>query len=536
MSIPFHGFTGSSSELPNRFAGIERTVNWYVEANQSQAEAKWQVLLNPCPGNVPFSQLPVPPPFNQPNRGLIEVRGQVFGVNGNTVFELLSTGAFSLVGTMEEHDGTPCSMVANGNGQVFISSAGWGYVIPAGGLPGSLVRVGNTSGFLGAGMATFQDGYVLVIKPNSNQMQISGSDDIPLGDDLQWSAANVSIQAGQADYLRAIISSREYVWLFGARRSQVYYNVGNNGLGNFPFQSYNETFIETGISAPFSVAELGDSLVWLGEDARGRRACWRANSFAPERISTFAVEQLWQKYARVDDAIAFPFLFSGHLFYQITFPSAYVANPPSGFPLGAPATYHSTTWLFDATSSQLMGRPAWTERRYQTATGFSEGRSERFHCFGFGLHLVGSCGIDGNPGAIYNYDDGPPGYTDAGMNLAGAQDARPIVRDRIAPHIWSNNKRLIINRLELELSRGVGLDGAPAVGGNPQMVLRISRDGGKTWGPEFNQPVGVEGAWTQLVRFNRLGSGRDLVFWLRYTDPTYMSVIGAQLDAFECGV
>lgn len=531
MSQPFPGFTGASYQTDNRYAAIERTVNWYNTPNESSDESKFKISLDPCPGNAAFSPLPVPAPFNQKARGLIELRGQVFGVNGNVCFELKSDGTYSQVGNVA-NDGLPVCMVANGNGQIFISSGGLGYVIPPGGLPNSLLTV-NSTGFLGAAYATFQDGYILVVNPNSNVMQVGGSDDVPVGDATQWSAANVSVQAGQQDYLRAIISSHEYVVLFGHRRSQIYENVGNNGIGGFPFQSLNETFIETGCAAAFSVADLGDSLMWIGEDARGQRACWRMPAFQPQRSSNFAVERFWQEYAKVDDAVAFSFIWKGHTFYQITFPSAVLVDPPTGFPKGANPTYHSATWLYDATASQLIGRPVWTERSYQTALGYSEGRAERFHCFAFGRHLVSSTGIDGNPGAVYQYSDTGAGFSDCGVDIAGAQTSRPIIRDRICPHIWANNKRIIYNRIEFELARGVGLDGAPPVGTDPQIMLRFSRDGGSTFGAEQQVSAGMIGRYGKRVYFNRCGAARDMVFWVRCSDPVYWSVLSAMLDLFE---
>lgn len=537
MSTPFPQLCGPSYQFINRYASVERCVNWYPTPNESSEESKFKMALMPSPGNAAFGTLPVPAPFNQPNRGLIELRGQVFGVNGDVVFSLSSTGVYTQIGLVDPDPlNSPCSMVPNGNGQVFITSNGWAWVIPAGGAANSLLRVPNV-GLLGASYATFQDGYILVTRANSNVYQISGDNDTPLGDALKWDAANVSVQAGQADYLRAIKSSREYVRLLGARRSQVNYNVGNNGLGGFPFQSYNSTFIETGISAPYSLADLGDSLMWIGEDERGIRACWRDPAFQPQRASNFAVEQQWQNYARVDDAVAFAYLWRGHLFYQITFPSAIVNTPPSGFPFGSPATYTGATWVYDATVSALLGKPIWHERTYQTALGTAQCRSERFHCYAFGRHLVGSSGIDGNPGAIYQYSDSAAGgFTDCGLGTDGVtQVLQPIVRDRICPHTWQDNDRIIINRFQLELSRGVGLDGVPPVGVNPQIYLRVSRDGGNTFGPELNAPVGAIGQYGTRVLWNRLGYGRDIVYWVRYSDPTYMGLVSAEVDLFAAG-
>ena len=120
MSIPFDGFCGPSYQLDDRYAAIERLVNWYTVPNESSEEKKFHLGLSPAPGNQAFSALPVPAPFNQPNRGLLELRGKAYGVNGNIVFSLNQNGVFTNIGTVL-NDGNPVSMVANGNGQIFIA-------------------------------------------------------------------------------------------------------------------------------------------------------------------------------------------------------------------------------------------------------------------------------------------------------------------------------------------------------------------------------------------------------------------------------
>ena len=511
MSQPFIGFVGPSYQLADRYASIERTVNWHLTANEAAGEeSKFRLALEPAPGNQPFGTLPVPAPFNKPNRGLLELRGHTLGVNGNIVFEIDHTGTYRAIGHILD-DGKPCCMVANGNRQVFITSAGKGYVLPYVVPTGWISVVGPVCD---ASYATFQDGYIIVITPNSNQFQISGNDNTPLGDATIWNAANVSVQAGQADLLVAAVSSREYLRLFGARRSQIYQDVGSAGIGAFPFQSYNETFIETGCGAPFSIVDMVESLMWIGEDARGQRACWRDTAFQPQRVSTFAIEQIWQSYVSVADAVAFPYIWNGHLIYRITFPSAYesAVRCPVDALTGA---FTAATWEYDATVSALLGRHVWCERAYQTAMGYSVGRPDLFHCYCFGKQLVGSGGADGNPGAIYQMGQAPTtnldpqillrwsddggntwgiehnipiglqgnyaqriywnrcGYardrgfwvryaeeSECGTDITGAQARQAVVRDRIAPHVWLGNKRRIYNRFELESSRGIGASGA----------------------------------------------------------------------------
>jgi len=519
--VTFEGFCGPSYQYENRWAAIERTVNWYCNVNESQGEKKFTYDLAPSPANVPFTFLPVPAPYNQPNRGLLECRGICYGVNGTVVFSLDANGNYTNIGSVYS-DGRPCSMVANGNGQIFIASGGFGYVIPNGGGTGSLIPI-TTSNFLGASYVTFQDGYIIVASTTPaitgaiNQFQISGDDDTPIGDATLWNPANFSIQAGQADRLVALISRREYLRLLGSRRTQIFQNVGSNGIGGFPFQSYNETFIETGCAAPFSLADLGDSLIWIGEDERGQRACWRDAAFQPQRVSNFAIEQQWQSYPSVADAIAFSFIWKGHLFYQITFPSACDTA-------GNPCT---KTWVFDATTSQLIGRSSWHERQFSNATNQLVGRPELFHCYCYGKHLVASGGADGNPGAVYQYSDSR--FTDCGTSDDGSQQARPIVRDRIAPHVFNANKRIVFNRIEFELARGVGLDG-DGFASNPVLLLRWSNDSGKNWSSEIELPVGGIGEYGIRVLANRLGYGRNRVFHVRCTDPVYFSLVAAELD------
>ncbi len=67
------------------------------------------------------------------------------------------------------------------------------------------------------------------------------------------------------------------------------------------------------------------------------------------------------------------------------------------------------------------------------------------------------------------------------------------------------------------------------VGANPIMLLRISRDGGQTWGAGIEIPMGAQGQ--NIVRWiaNRLGDYRDGAIWLRVTDPVFSCIVGGAL-------
>ena len=163
-------------------------------------------------------------------------------------------------------------------------------------------------------------------------------------------------------------------------------------------------------------------------------------------------------------------------------------------------------------------------------SGIQTARSEQFHCFAYGRHLVGSVGLDGNPGAIYQYSEAVD--YDCGVDINGAQSQMPIVSDRVCPHLWHNNKRIVYNRIELELVRGAGTDQG-GLAPNPQMLLRWSNDAGNTFGPEYNFPTGQIGDFGLRVYWNRTGYARDRVFWIRAIGGARRGIVGAEIDILE---
>ena len=68
-------------------------------------------------------------------------------------------------------------------------------------------------------------------------------------------------------------------------------------------------------------------------------------------------------------------------------------------------------------------------------------------------------------------------------------------------------------------------------GWDPQVMLRISNDGGKTWGPELWRSAGKMGEYTKRVSWNRMGSARRRVFEVTMTDPIPWKITGCYLEA-----
>jgi len=107
-------------------------------------------------------------------------------------------------------------------------------------------------------------------------------------------------------------------------------------------------------------------------------------------------------------------------------------------------------------------------------------------------------------------------------------DTRYLRRLRRAPHVNNENRRVFLRTFELDLERGQGL--ATGQGSDPMVMLRLSRDGGQTWGEEIRMRAGALGAYTQRCLARRLGHARDTVFEVTVSDPIAWSLVGAWLD------
>ncbi len=103
-----------------------------------------------------------------------------------------------------------------------------------------------------------------------------------------------------------------------------------------------------------------------------------------------------------------------------------------------------------------------------------------------------------------------------------------------------DNKNVQIPTLELLMRTGIGLtpaawDGANVPqGANPQVMMRISKDGGKTWGPERWRSAGAIGRYLTRVRWLRAtGNYRNAVMEIVVTDPVdwqLLAVLGTPIE------
>jgi hypothetical protein len=156
-----------------------------------------------------------------------------------------------------------------------------------------------------------------------------------------------------------------------------------------------------------------------------------------------------------------------------------------------------------------------------------------------GLWTILESGLDGmrhrgeflvdylNKPRVFDYENGniytldPDVYTDNGT---------PIIREIASKHFFKDFKRIAIKSIQIDCETGVGL--ISGQGSDPQMMMKISRDNGHTWGNEVWRPMGPIGRYLRRVIWRRLGAAEcDTVFKFRVTDPVKVVIAAARIEA-----
>ena len=440
-------------------ASPERCMNLYPQ------RVKDRFVLYPTPGLATFAT-----PAGSPGRGIhAQASGSVercFVIIGPTLYEVFTDGSTTSRGTVAV-DGNPATMVTNGDGgdQLFITSGDTGYVLTL----STNVLTSEVSDVTFGGMI---DGYFVALDTASSTFKISD-----LLDGTNWDGTQILQRSTAPDPWRAMLVKYPRVWLIGEHSGDVLYNAGTSP---FPFAPITGVQIPYGIAAPFSLKQVGPAIMWLTNTDNGDGQVVEALGYAPTVVSTEAVEYQWSTYSRIDDAVAWTYQDQGHEHYVLNFPEA------------------DKTWVYDRTEGQ------WHERGHWNSTdGVFEVWGPQYHTHVFDRHLV----LHSGNGSIYRMASDL--YTDA--------DGDELRRMRIPPILASEQKRIFVDKLQLHAEPGLGL--TTGQGSNPQVLMRMSRNGGKTWGNTRTRSTGALGAYDKRVIWQNCGAGRNMVPEFTATDP-----------------
>jgi hypothetical protein len=463
---PLPAFVNGAYQSQSITAAADRCINLYPEGLENSGEVKAGSALYPTPGLEVFVTLPT-----GPVDAVFAQNGRFFALAGTGFYEVFGNQTFILRGVVATNPSQP-TMSSNGTagGQLFVVSGGNGYILTL--ATNAFVQITDPDFPTGqAVQGRFVDSYFIVLRQGTTEWRVSD-----LLNGLSWAGAMVAQRSFASDIIAALAVTHREVWLLGTQTTEVWYNSG----ASFPFQPITGVFLEEGCGAADSVVNLDNTLYWLSENVNGARKILRAaGGYQPQRISTHAIEFALQGYSTVADARGYGYQDQGHSFYVLTIPS------------------QNVTWVFDSITGLWHERAAW-----DSVVGDYITQRPQCHAYAFGLHLVG----DRQSGVIYRQDISLP--SDGGG---------VIRRQRTMVHLTDELRWAFFSRLTLDLETGLGTPSGQGM--NPQVMMRWSNDGARTFGPERWVGAGLQGQYSRRATWTRLGRGRDRVFEIAMSDP-----------------
>lgn len=451
-------------------------MNVYCEPAETPNGGKGdsRMMLVKVPGRAVTHELP-----DAPLRCLYSGDGnRVFAVSGSTLYELFQDGTYNALGTVM--GGTsPAQIFSNGT-QLFVVTGSKGYI--ADGETVDYVVDCCQGGYL--------DGYFLAVKGaepgESKTFRIS-----ELLNGKSWPTLDFANVDQSPDNIQALLVDHRQALFLKQQTAVTYWDSGNT---DFPFQPVEGSFVEQGCIAPWSAVRIDNTVMWLGGDERGAGIVWRMQGYTPVRVSNYAVEYAMQQSARAGNdlrnATALSEQYLGHAFYSLTF--------------------GTETWVYDCSTGLWHQRGVWNP-----ATAQWQCDRARYHCYAWGIHLVGG-GDD--TGRVYE------------QAVAYQDDAGDALRwIRRSPHVANAAGRMVYySNLFLDFQVGVGTESMTE---QPTVMVRHSNDGGNTWNAEEQVALGKIGQYSYRARQVLCGSGRDRVIEVSGTDPVEIALNEASIDA-----
>jgi len=381
---------------------------------------------------------------------------------GLSFFSVTASGTITLLGSLTEQ--SVITTITDNGFDITIVNSFNGYVYNIASTVFSKITDVNFPS--GCGTICYLGERYISPVPNSRQYRISTQ-----FDGTTWTPQIFATKEDYSDNIIAVDSFLGVLILWGPFSIEFWQNAGTSPN---PFQKIVGATQTWGLAAIRSRSVLGQTIAFLGQNPDGGIQVMRLAGLSVTRISTEDIENEIHSFSVYSDAVGMTYTVNGHSFYQITFPTA------------------NRTFVFDSMTS------VWHEGQ----TGLSV-QASHYGRIG-AIFNSNNYFSDSSTGNIYQFDINS--YTDNGTQ---------IKREIATKHVRNAGNEIDISELFLDMEVGVGNAGES----NPMVGLQVSRDGGKTFGPQKIVPLGKIGEWYTRVIFRRLGTGRDFVFLITMSDP-----------------
>mgnify|MGYP003652576324 CR=1 FL=1 len=463
----------------------QRRLNCFYEIRLDQD--KHATIIRGTPGSESKVTLPT-----SPVRGWWVAAGVWYVVAGNTLYTLSSTYVAVALGTL----GTSAGAVElSDNGvqlMVVDGSAGYIYTITAGtyfqtalNAAGSFAAITDANFPNGATSVAFINGRFLVNKASTRQCYMSCLDASGIAyDGTRWTDATYSLpfyftKENSSDVLQAVDVLNGAIVLWGASTLEFWQDVGASPQ---PFARISGATQTWGLAAVNSRALMNNTAYFLGQTEQGGMQVMALQGYTPVRVSTTDVENLIAGFSTWTDATALSYIVDGHPMYQLNFPTA------------------QRSFMYDSATQ------FWSE--LQTGVAL---QAAHFANLGITFNTK-FYAADSTTGGVFELLTNV--YTDNGT---------PIKRQVTTRHVHADGNMFTIDELLLDMETGVGLNTGQGI--DPQMMLQVSHDGGRTFGVEKWRSMGAIGQYMSRVMWRRLGGGRDFVFQFTCTDPVKFTIL-----------
>ena len=458
----------NSYKARSGLVSAERLINAYAEPSPPDSLSK--VAIYGTAGLNPWKNTGIALPIY----GMQVMGEHLYIVVGSTVLQIDSSKTVTTLGTIATSAGR-VMMTNNGTQMTILTEGGTAYYCTS--AAASLTQITDGDYQSSDSVATL-DGYTVFTEKQGRTFQRS-----TLNDTSAYAALDTqTVEASASNIVRVAMNNLE-LWFFKEDIIEVYYDSARPG---YIFDRKEGVFIQKGCAAKHSVSSLDGNFYFLGND----RIIYQTIGYQLSPISTFPISQEIETYSTISDAYSFTYTIGGHKFYTITFPT------------------EGKTWEYNISTG------LWHERVSLNAAQETDQWRATAHAYFAGKNLVG----DFETGVIYEMN--PDVYTENGAT---------ILRKTTTTTQFSNYSRATLDRLVLMMDTGVGI--ATGQGSDPQIMLRVSIDGGRTWGSEEWQPVGASGDFLTEVFWLNLGYGRTAIFEITYSEPTKFAIMGAYLNA-----
>lgn len=443
-------------------------TNCYVEKTEG---GKTAFSVNTLPRLKSFSTVS----SGNPGRGALSVGNKLYVVCGEYAYRIDSVGAATNLGVVLGQKPVTMSVNRKASGeQITITADTKNYYIEA----DVLTEVTDTDLPSGVHSNCYINGRT-VYGLNDGVFYISDEEETASVDALNFAEAERSSDMGIRVYTYG-----EDFWYFGAQSREIFRYTGEE----FPFapllgagQGEGD-----GCAAKNSVATVGKVVMWVND----LKTVVASTGGAAERVSTHEVDRditraIVLGYA--DEITGYSFSIEGHDFYYLRCPL--------------------WCWVFDSTYGFWYGR---------TSYGLDAFRGG-FAVRAFSKDLL----LDATDGVLYEHtfevED------DAGEPCISKIKTSPL---NAFPDGY------VCDCLEVDVQSGVGIASGAAHEQEPALLLRVSKDGGMTYGNIYSRSLGAQGNYSALVRYNRLGStrGKGMVFELSSPEPVQRAIFQATAD------